>query len=520
MEFGAQLLRHRRVRDVPDQHVVEAKAVVAGVAGAVGPDELLPHEREQDRADAGPVPVLEQRGDRAAMEQAPLHRRPLEGAAFVGLEPVDARGEERVDRRRHLVLAGPRIVGQHREHLLDEERVALGRLDDPPAEPGRQVVLPEQRVDEAVRLDRLQRLELDERSAQVRRSPRRAARRTDPGGRGRRSGSGRRSRSRRGTRAGRATSRRPSGRRRRRGPAAGLTRASRRAGGTPRPSPPASPPRRIPRLRRRSAAPRRRRARTSASSRTSSGRGSSPATSRTTSREREVRDPLPVREAAADEDARPRLERADQLAREPRLADPRRADDRRELAASPSATAASNALVSRASSARLPTNGVRIGCANAGTSGLTATSRQAATGSLLPFASIGSTASATTASRTSPYVSEPISTSPGAAACSRRAATLTASPVASRWSAAEPAPPTITSPVLTPVRVTIRTPCSRSASSFRRSSASRSSTTARTARTASSSWTTGTPKTAITASPMNFSTVPPCRTSTACAVAK
>jgi len=39
----------------------------------------------------------------------------------------------------------------------------------------------------------------------------------------------------------------------------------------------------------------------------------------------------------------------------------------------------------------------------------------------------------------------------------------------------------------------------------------RISAAARTARRASSSWTAGTPKTAITASPMNFSTVPPWR---------
>src|SRR5580658_1308498 len=40
--------------------------------------------------------------------------------------------------------------------------------------------------------------------------------------------------------------------------------------------------------------------------------------------------------------------------------------------------------------------------------------------------------------------------------------------------------------------------------------ASRNPMAARTARSASSSWRTGTPKTAMTASPMNFSTVPPC----------
>jgi hypothetical protein len=48
----------------------------------------------------------------------------------------------------------------------------------------------------------------------------------------------------------------------------------------------------------------------------------------------------------------------------------------------------------------------------------------------------------------------------------------------------------------------------------------RSSAAARTARRASSSCTVGTPKTAITASPMNFSTVPPCRSTIAFAVSK
>ena len=49
--------------------------------------------------------------------------------------------------------------------------------------------------------------------------------------------------------------------------------------------------------------------------------------------------------------------------------------------------------------------------------------------------------------------------------------------------------------------------------SFRAASAVRISAAARTARRASSSWRTGTPKTATTASPMNFSTVPPWRSS-------
>jgi len=83
---------------------------------------------------------------------------------------------------------------------------------------------------------------------------------------------------------------------------------------------------------------------------------------------------------------------------------------------------------------------------------------------------------------------------------------LTASPVATVPLLRSP---TITSPVLTPMRAPSRAPKSRSTSVLSASSASRMPAAARTARSASSSWTVGTPKTAITASPMNFSTVPP-----------
>ena len=114
----------------------------------------------------------------------------------------------------------------------------------------------------------------------------------------------------------------------------------------------------------------------------------------------------------------------------------------------------------------------------------------------LPFSSSGPTGSTSAAACTKARVGSPISTSPGCAACCSRAATLTASPVASCSST-----PVTTSPVMTPIR-----PCNPSSGS-----ASRISTAACTARSASSSCSTGTPNTAITASPMNFSTLPPCR---------
>ncbi len=147
---------------------------------------------------------------------------------------------------------------------------------------------------------------------------------------------------------------------------------------------------------------------------------------------------------------------------------------------------------SACSSCPRPTNGQA--CERSGAP-RTVSSRKAGTGSDFPFNVSGSTGSTATASRTSASVGSPTSTSPGSAACSSRAATLTASPVASRSSV-----PVTTSPVLTPIRPWM--PSS--------ANASRISTAARHARSASSSCAVGTPNTAMTASPMNFSTVPPC----------
>ncbi len=86
--------------------------------------------------------------------------------------------------------------------------------------------------------------------------------------------------------------------------------------------------------------------------------------------------------------------------------------------------------------------------------------------------------------------------SPGRAASCSRAARFTASPVANVDSASS----TTTSPASIPIR----------ASSWRSSTAARIASAARAARRASSSCAWGTPNAAITASPANFSTMPPC----------
>src|SRR5262249_48576397 len=82
----------------------------------------------------------------------------------------------------------------------------------------------------------------------------------------------------------------------------------------------------------------------------------------------------------------------------------------------------------------------------------------------------------------------------------------------------EPAP-TKMSPELTATLTPSSTPFDRTTSSLSASTASRSSIAARTARRASSSCSSVSPKNATMASPMNFSTLPPWRSSIAGAAA-
>ena len=98
-------------------------------------------------------------------------------------------------------------------------------------------------------------------------------------------------------------------------------------------------------------------------------------------------------------------------------------------------------------------------------------------------------------------VASPTSTTPAGAAACRRLAVLTMSPA----TIPSPTAPIVTaaSPVRTPARAWTDGPSPRTALT--------SSSAARTARSASSSWLVGVPQTAITASPMNFSIVPPWR---------
>ena len=66
-------------------------------------------------------------GDAADVEDLTFDRRAREHPALVGLEPVEPGGEQRLDRRRHRDLRLDVLaVGEHGEHLLEEERIPRG----------------------------------------------------------------------------------------------------------------------------------------------------------------------------------------------------------------------------------------------------------------------------------------------------------------------------------------------------------------------------------------------------------
>ena len=108
------------------QEVAEAERVLAGEQRPVGPDQLLADERGQARRHLGLLGCERLHG--AAVEDLALDRAPLEHAPLGRLELIQARREQRLQRGRddHVAV---RLAG-HRQHLLDEERVAAGGARD------------------------------------------------------------------------------------------------------------------------------------------------------------------------------------------------------------------------------------------------------------------------------------------------------------------------------------------------------------------------------------------------------
>ena len=130
VELGPHCLGERLVRRVPDEQVAEPEALVLREGGRRRTDELLPYQRRKVRLDGGTDRIRSKNGDGATMEDLALDGSALHDDAHVPVERVDPRLQERVDRRRNSDLAVSAVLADHRQHLLDVERVARrGRRD-------------------------------------------------------------------------------------------------------------------------------------------------------------------------------------------------------------------------------------------------------------------------------------------------------------------------------------------------------------------------------------------------------
>ena len=126
VEFGAGRLRQRLVGCVADQEVAEAEPVLARELRPVLPDQLLANERGQAWGHLGLFGCECLHG--AAVEDLALDRASFEHVALCRLELIQACSQQRLQRRRDDHIALHRAG--HHQHLLDEERIAAGRMCD------------------------------------------------------------------------------------------------------------------------------------------------------------------------------------------------------------------------------------------------------------------------------------------------------------------------------------------------------------------------------------------------------
>src|SRR5947207_3851576 len=136
-------LQQSVVRRFANEDVVEAVRVFERTLRGVRSHELLAAERGKKIRDLFPDRVRSQLLDSTFREHIARDRGRLDDGALLATERVEARGEQRLDRGwdrevAETVRRAPLsvfqeeqpVVDQHREELLDEERVSLRGFDD------------------------------------------------------------------------------------------------------------------------------------------------------------------------------------------------------------------------------------------------------------------------------------------------------------------------------------------------------------------------------------------------------
>ncbi len=148
-------LEQRVVGGVPDEDVVEAirVGVVGGHPVIRRPDELLATQRRQVLAQGRLQRLGNELVDGRFREHQPDHRGRLDDRSFLSAQQVETGGDQRLDRWwndefGHVRRAPHALIGQHPDHLLDVERIALGGLDHPTPDLVGQRRVAEQPVDE------------------------------------------------------------------------------------------------------------------------------------------------------------------------------------------------------------------------------------------------------------------------------------------------------------------------------------------------------------------------------------
>ena len=127
---------------------------------------------EQPLRHAEPRLLGRELDDGGLVEDLAFDRAALDHRPFVVAEPVEARLKQRLNRRRD-GRRGAALLVDHRDHLLDEQRVPVGGREDPAADLAVERRAVEQVVEELVDVARRKRLEQDRRCVRLAAAPHR-----------------------------------------------------------------------------------------------------------------------------------------------------------------------------------------------------------------------------------------------------------------------------------------------------------------------------------------------------------
>ena len=145
VQLRTQAFRRSSVDSFLDEAVTERESALLTRA-----DEAAGGQRREMRAGGRGGVRIEERDDVIGRELLPRDRPAFEHRPLAGAEPVEAGGEQRLDRLRQRALRKPAFQ-REREELLQEQRVAFGGVDDPRALIGLEN-RPAEAVEERVRL--------------------------------------------------------------------------------------------------------------------------------------------------------------------------------------------------------------------------------------------------------------------------------------------------------------------------------------------------------------------------------